>query len=356
MPFATAHAQEINLVPNPGFEEFLFCPGSHSTRPHEFGATHWRSASTLGTPDHFHACSSGEADVPHNWAGVSDAYTGQGYAGIYMWMATQNYREYLQCQLTEPLIADSLYYIRFRYKLSSYSKYAIDRIGLLLTDNPVSVKHDKPIVLIPTFAVVQDSALTPQTGLWEEASFDYVAHGGERFLTLGNFWGNESTRTYRIIFRPIQQQMLANGAYYYIDDVEVIPSFSVGEIPVDVPPFTIDAELNTNYVLRDIQFAFNSYKLEPVSFRELDFVVEYLLRHPKSTVQLFGHTDDVGSEEYNYQLSLNRAGAVGEYLKYAGIPPDRIEVYGYGKRQPLVNEHTETARAINRRVEVRFVQ
>src|SRR5215213_385694 len=119
-----------NLVPNPGFENYSSCPGNFSEAAHEFRAIDWRSA-TIGTPDYFNSCSIGEAGVPHNWAGVSDAYEGKGYAGIYLWMNDANeYREYLQCRLLEPLIKDSVYNIQLHYKLSSYSKYAINRIGL----------------------------------------------------------------------------------------------------------------------------------------------------------------------------------------------------------------------------------
>src|SRR5688500_6154437 len=74
-----------NLVSNGSFENFTQCPGSFSEAKHEFRVLDWYSANT-GTPDHFHSCSDGEASVPYNWAGVSDAFEGHGYAGIYMWM------------------------------------------------------------------------------------------------------------------------------------------------------------------------------------------------------------------------------------------------------------------------------
>src|SRR5687768_2852373 len=98
-------ASSQNLIPNPGFEAFSECPGNYSEAAHEFRAEGWRSA-TMGSPDHFHSCSVGEADVPHNWAGVSEAFEGNGYAGIYLWMndASNSYREYLQCKLLQPLI------------------------------------------------------------------------------------------------------------------------------------------------------------------------------------------------------------------------------------------------------------
>ncbi len=176
---AIAYAQ--NLVPNPGFEEYSACPGYYSQHPSEFKVTGWTSASA-GTPDHFHSCSTGEADVPHNWAGVSEPYEGNGYVGIYTWMNNDyNYREYLQCKLITPLIKDSTYRVEFHFRLSSYSMYAIDRIGLQFADSLVKVKHDKAFRISPDISLVQDSVLTERTGLWEVVNQEYKARGVNAF-------------------------------------------------------------------------------------------------------------------------------------------------------------------------------
>src|SRR6516162_361034 len=92
-----------NLVPNPSFEQYYECPGSYnpqgSTRNFAPG---WVSP-TQGTPDLFNRCSFGNAGVPHNWAGMAHAHKGYGYSGIYAYISNNNYREYLQAKLTNPL-------------------------------------------------------------------------------------------------------------------------------------------------------------------------------------------------------------------------------------------------------------
>jgi outer membrane protein OmpA-like peptidoglycan-associated protein len=65
-----------------------------------------------------------------------------------------------------------------------------------------------------------------------------------------------------------------------------------------------------------------------------------------------GHTDDVGSVEYNQKLSERRAQAVRDYLVEAGLSPDILSVTGHGKSLPLVRGTSEAARAKNRRVEL----
>lgn len=356
LPISIAGAQ--NLVPNGGFETYRACPGDYSQDPAEFYPTSWSSASA-GTPDYFNACSNGEADVPHNWAGATDPYEGAGYAGIYMWMANgQNYREYLHVQLTDSLRKDSLYHVEFFYKLSSYSKYAIDRIGLLLTDSVFRSKHDRVLKVRPTLSIVKDSALTPETGLWEEAQILYKAKGGEKFLLIGNFYDDQSTRRYKIQFRPTPQPMLTQSSYYYIDDVRVVPKYIRDQqrLAQIVPQFEVEEiKTNTNYVLNNINFQFNSYRLIPPSFTELDKVADYLLRHPELQVQLFGHTDDQGTQAYNLKLSQARAKNVAEYLTTVGIPRERVDYFGFGKSKPLKEGTSEEARAVNRRVEIRFV-
>jgi OOP family OmpA-OmpF porin len=347
-----------NLVPNPSFESYTSCPGSFHKSPGQFQLPGWTSP-TIGTPDHFHVCSEGDADVPYNWAGVADAEEGNGYAGLFVWMNEKNYREYLQSKMAEKLIKDSIYHIQFFYKLSSYSKYSIDRIGIFLSDSAFAVKNDRPLSVKPTLAIVQDSALTKETGMWEKASWWYKARGGEQFITIGNFWSNEETGLYNIQFRPASEPMLAMASYYYLDNVQVISRdyLQKQQERQIIPDFDIEeTKLNTTYILKNIQFAYDSYRLLNPSFRELDQLAEFLMKHPRLKLQLFGHTDDRGSDRYNQRLSELRAKNVADYLMSVGVRKDRVEYFGYGKSKPLVNEMTEEAREINRRVEIRFVE
>lgn len=342
-----------NLVPNPSFESVSVCPGNYSQHASEFKVTDWRSANN-GTPDYFHECSRGDADVPHNWAGISEAFDGDGYAGIYVWIdLDRNYREYLQCKLLEPLIKDSTYLISFRYKLSSYSRYAVDRIGLALSDSLVYQKDDRVIFTSPSISIVKDTTFSPQTGSWELAERKIKATGGEQFLIIGNFFNNITTQHYRIRFSPMQQEMLERGAYYYMDDVQVIPLWRLPQ-PV-LPPFTPDTIVfNKTYVLNKIQFKFDSYKLQHASFEELDALAFWLSNNSSVYIRLSGHTDDVGSDRYNLVLSEKRAQTVALYLQQKGISPNRIQSKGYGKSKPLVAATDDLARKQNRRVEIVF--
>ena len=103
-----------------------------------------------------------------------------------------------------------------------------------------------------------------------------------------------------------------------------------------------------------IEFEFNSAELRPSSYQLLDRVASILLAHNRLKLIVEGHTDYIGSEEYNETLSLKRAGAVKMYLATKGVYPDFVRVYGYGETRPAVKGVSDKARALNRRVEFRI--
>ncbi|NOT74084.1 MAG: OmpA family protein [Cyclobacteriaceae bacterium] len=348
-----------NLVMNPSFEDYYRCPNNFSTVSKEFVLPGWRSA-TSGTPDYYHQCSWGDCDVPFNWAGESNAHGGFAYTGIYVWSRPTNkprsYREYLQGELKEPLKKDKRYRLEFFFKLASYSVYSVDRIGMLLTEEPVEDKGDQVIAQKPTLSVIKNEPFTKMG--WESASMEYTAKGGERYLLIGNFFDNLTTQFTALETRKGKSPMLSGSAYVYVDDVSVVPLDPEPEV-ITTPIVWIDGQEvkpEESYILKNIHFEFDKYVLLPVSFPELDKLVKIMEAKPDWKAELNGHTDDIGSEDYNLFLSKNRAQSVVDYLKSKGILSDRLVVHGYGKQRPLVESKDDSARMLNRRVEVRFLK
>ena len=102
---------------------------------------------------------------------------------------------------------------------------------------------------------------------------------------------------------------------------------------------------------KTIHFDFNSYDILSEDTTSLNAVAELLTVFFDARMLLVGHTDDVGSDEYNMDLSRMRARSVANYLNSRGIDNDRIITEGRGKRQPITREQTDAARRENRRVE-----
>ena len=104
-------------------------------------------------------------------------------------------------------------------------------------------------------------------------------------------------------------------------------------------------------ITQQIQFDFNKSTIKPVSFPILDAVRDVLVANPKITIEVQGHTDNVGQAGYNLKLSQQRADSVRAYLVAHGIEPARLISKGFGMNQPLVPNNTEGNRALNRGVQ-----
>lgn len=104
-----------------------------------------------------------------------------------------------------------------------------------------------------------------------------------------------------------------------------------------------------------LKFEFDKAELRPEDRELLSKVAGILMTSHDYMVSVNGHTDDVGSDEYNQKLSERRAQAVRDYLVKAGLPAEIFSVEGHGKKLPLVRGTSEAARAKNRRVELGIV-
>lgn len=102
----------------------------------------------------------------------------------------------------------------------------------------------------------------------------------------------------------------------------------------------------------DITFAFDRADIQPQFYPVLDDIGRTLAQYNQTTVQVTGHADSVGSDQYNQSLSERRARAVADALVQRGVGSTRIYVVGRGESQPIASNDTEEGRARNRRVEI----
>lgn len=107
---------------------------------------------------------------------------------------------------------------------------------------------------------------------------------------------------------------------------------------------------------KNVLFETGSATLLPVSGQELDRLLELLVKADNLRVQIAGHTDDIGTEADNLQLSEQRAVAVRQYLIDGGINASRISTVGYGEDRPVTSNETEAGRAKNRRTTFRLLE
>ena len=200
-----------NLVPNPDFESFSNCPNASFQLP----TLSWTSP-TAASPDYYNSCAAVSTGVstPINDFGNQTPRSGGGYVGLIM-RPTNDYREYIETQLTAPLIANHVYQVSFYVNLADNSQWAVDEIGAYLSTGSVG-----PIPLAPVLNVIPQ--IKNPTGFvitdknnWTLISGSYTALGGEDHIVIGNFSDNNSTTTIMGLGG------LYPTSYYWIEDVEV---------------------------------------------------------------------------------------------------------------------------------------
>ena len=108
-------------------------------------------------------------------------------------------------------------------------------------------------------------------------------------------------------------------------------------------------------VLHGVNFEFDSARLTPNAKTVLRGVAERLLAHSDTEVEIAGHTDSKGSDEYNQALSERRAESVRDFLIDLGVDPGRLQARGYGDTGPVDSNATDEGRERNRRIEMRRI-
>ena len=138
----------------------------------------------------------------------------------------------------------------------------------------------------------------------------------------------------------------ANHVYEskYISKVDTMFKLPA-KVDIEVKPI----ELNKSYRINDIYFEFNSFDLTPESKPVLDQLIVFLAENQQISIQIQGHTDNIGNDASNLKLSENRAESVYNYLVEQGITKDRLTYKGFGKSLPVAGNDTEEGRAKNRR-------
>lgn len=189
----------------------------------------------------------------------------------------------------------------------------------------------------------------PNTG---ERHVSRTAIGGVGGAGLGYLLGGLiGGRTARIVGAGIGAAAGGYVGYRMDEQIRELDEVTAGT-GVDVS----ETEDGSSILVRfpDVTFATNSSTISPTMREVLDGVAQNLVQRPQSLIDVMGHTDSTGSDQYNLDLSRRRAESVANYLVSRGVSRARIETIGYGEQYPIADNTTETGRAQNRRVEIRI--
>jgi outer membrane protein OmpA-like peptidoglycan-associated protein len=145
----------------------------------------------------------------------------------------------------------------------------------------------------------------------------------------------------------------AEGYLFYSANFIIPKAESYKEVVRDVQLQRI--EIGKGIALKNIFFEYKKANLNKESKMELNRLVNLMKKYPTLRLEISGHTDNVGDEEYNQKLSLRRANAVVGFLIKNGIKSDRLVAKGYGFSQPIATNDTEEGRQQNRRSEIKII-
>ena len=211
-------------MPNPSFENYTFCPsdanelGPNSKNGFTPNVVPW-TMPNVSTPDYFNSCSNPSfVGVPSSLFGDQDARTGNGYAGFVGvpngMLPMPNQREYIQVQLDQPLVAGETYCVQFYWSLADASGFAMSEMGVYFSNTALNEADSVNLPVTPQLE--QTGMPLDNKNCWILFEEQYVATGGEEFMTIGNFRDDANTT----------QTPSAGGfspaIYYFIDDVSVI--------------------------------------------------------------------------------------------------------------------------------------
>jgi outer membrane protein OmpA-like peptidoglycan-associated protein len=355
-----------NLVMNPSFEELkpnaviVACEFMQYSQYFGEKIKFWNTTAGM-TPDVLQA-----AD---NCPWLTQAHTGQQCLGIMLYLPAvdvgerEDYHEVVRGRLRTPMKAGQ------RYRVSCW----VREDSTIIREHLAKV-YTRKTPVIPTkagnlgfyFYVANPlDKQTPQinfaepivtSGGWKLLSAEFVPDEPFEYFLLGNFFPDRLTRT-NLTPEQVKSVETRNGTIpYNIEKVKRASYLCIDDVAVEsvvLPPSMERSLLTERKFTFSAGVLFDSGKadLSAAAAPELDSLVAFLIKHPTVRMGISGHTDDVGADAYNLDLSERRAQAVQEYLTAHGVESTRLRAKGFGETKPVADNLTETGRQANRRVE-----
>lgn len=348
-----SEVEQPNIIPNPSFEKYSATPigwfykGQHFTNLMKF----W-SSPTAASPDVFGP----KIRVPNHWTekgfGDRTPHSGESMIGLTLYGCDNgkpHCREYIQIQLSEPLVVGQKYYFEFWTSKLDRS-LEINNIGAYFSKTKISKKTDVTLSFKPEICT-QKIVATPEKG-WVRVAGRFTADFEADYLMIGNFYNDTST-----VIAGEDIPEIFPYAYYYFDDVMLRKEYPIVDVPIPDDDLTkMTFEEGKTFQLKNIYFDSDKFELLPRSFIELQKLTDILLENPEMIIEISGHTDNEGKDNYNLYLSRKRAKAVVAFLTENGISKQRTRYKGFGEKKPIADNDSDEGRKKNRRVEMLVVK
>ena len=342
-----------NIVPNPSFEKFSGTPiGWYYKGAHFDNVMQYWNSPTSTSPDIF-----GKGiRVPNSWKekgfGELTAINGEHFIGLTLYGCSEgkpHCREYVQIQLSEPLVNGQRYEVEFHIAHLPRSMYC-NNMGIYFSENQFEFRTEEFLEFTPQ--IKEENVEAIKSGSWKKIRKNFTATNNADYLLIGNFYNDEKTETSK------NSQQDYNYAYYYFDNISVRKQQPILSVPAHTNDLLASpVSAGDVIVLKNIFFDLNKSVLLPRSSQTLQDLIALMKQYPSMHIEIHGHTDSQGDKVYNQELSIDRAQSVVNHLVESGqINRHRLKYIGYGDTQPISSNDTLEGRQQNRRVEFRVIK
>ncbi len=319
-----------------------------------------------------------EIDPEKNIYGGEQAQDGDNFAGI--WVYTQGNklpRTYITSKMNTPMKKGETYCVKFYVSLGDNSKFATNNIAAHFSKKDISISDKKSIIDKPHVRDLKNRVFSGMYS-WERVCGVYVAEGGEKFITIGNFNMTEDTKVDKVKKNPSNKAPQVGGAYYFIDNISVqlldedercdCGSDEYEEIGSSLIYSKSDyikdnMSLDEKLAASTIYFGFGRDLITGGAFRDLDRIVAWMKENPNVRIRVIAHIDEeeakVAVDNPVYKgVAMRRANGVIQYLVEQGIDESRLIATDKGDRAPAPSDgdDEELNQAKNRRVEFQLIK
>lgn len=354
----TSLAQTENLVPNGSFE-------STSNKVKKLGqielATGWVSPTGVRADLFTPASKIPEIGTPDNAYGTEAPAEGKNYAGIVTYSYNDKQpRSYVMAKFSTPLKKGMTYCVSFNVSLAELSKYASNQIGAHISKRSFGTE-EKVSIIEKTHVLQSENKVFNALYGWDKVCGVYVAEGGEKYITIGNFSNNDEVNNEKNKKPDYVKGTPIIASYYYLDDVSVVlldngqkcdcgGNDDLENVSSTIYQSTVTlkgTETPTQKIeMQTAYFAFGKDRLQPQVMSALDLIVAEMKANPSFKLQIIGHSDEKEVEMAKDKAALvdidkQRASAVAAYLMDKGVFEHRIVISNEANNDPSGADETD---------------
>jgi len=360
-------AQTFNLVPNSGFEDTNI-KKLRSYGQMEEVSKDWFSATEVPADIYGDGAKGDKIAIPTNDYGTQEPAAGLCYAGFRAYSKDPRMqRSYLEVQLPQMLDRDVMYCVSFDISLADLSRYAVNDIGVVVSDRKIEQPNLGDMILQPDVKQKTNKVFEYTEG-WEKFCGTFVGTGQEEYIVIGCF-GSRSDMTIEKVKRPVGLTgPQLSHAYYFIDNVEIIEiqaksqcvcsaveerdmDLVYGSSSVQDEDMTNAEKINSSA----IYYAFLKRTPTGSGKQTVADIATILKANPGMTINIVGHCDDDEASEGKINarykmIGKNRGDQIRRMLEAEGVPASQFSVSDIGAQDPANSRDTDISRAQNRRV------